>query len=86
VVGKSLYVSSKEYANLVSHVTAAHPEYAELTEGDVRNTVLIKNSFYNQKVRTYWGWLDWIIGDLLPFSCCEKPKTRPHSKVPPISS
>lgn len=42
---------------------------------------MINESFYSEKVKSYWAWLDWVIGDLLPFSFVEKERTRKHSKV-----
>jgi hypothetical protein len=47
--------------------------------------MLIEEVFCPSKVITLWGWLDWVIGDLLPSSSVEKQRVRHHSKSLSIS-
>lgn len=79
------FQSCKGYTNLQAHIIAAHPEYVSLTNDTKKNQMLIEEAFCPSKVRTLWGWLDWVIGDLLPFSFVEKQRVRRHSKLPSIS-
>jgi hypothetical protein len=79
------YMSNKGYTNLQSHIVASHPDYINLGHDLERNQRLLMESFYPKKVRTYWGWLDWVIGDLLPFRFVEKERARIHSNLDNIS-
>jgi hypothetical protein len=79
------YKSSRSYTNLQAHIVSAHPEHASLTSNSKSNQRLIEDCFYSLKVKSYYGWLDWVIGDLLPFSFVEKKRVRNHCKLLPIS-
>jgi hypothetical protein len=82
-IGK--YKSSREYTNLQTHIISAHPEYASLMDNTKRNQRLLEDCFYPAKVKSYWTWLDWVIGEFLPFSFVENKQTRNQCNISPIS-
>ena len=82
---KGKYKSSSGYTNLQAHIVGSHPECLKLTGNLKDDQRLIADCFYSKKVKSYWGWLDWVIGDLLPFSFVEKSRVRENSKFEPIS-
>jgi hypothetical protein len=76
------YKSSRVYTNLHAEIISAHLEYASLTDNTKRNQRLLEDCFYPAKVKSYWTWLDWVIGE---FSFVEKEQTRNQCKVSRIS-
>lgn len=73
------------YENLMSHVRTAHPDYQELLKnGASVSEDQISFYFASKKSNSYYGWLDLIINELLPFSFVEKPIARKHIKHDPI--
>lgn len=80
---KGDFKSSKGYTNLQNHIESAHKDYID---SDVSSEQQILTSFmYTSKVKTYWGWLDWVIGDLHPFSYVERQRNYTHGGLPRMS-
>lgn len=78
--------AGSSYANLVSHVRSAHPDYAELLSSDRNITQTQIDRFFNTtKAARFFGWFDLIINALLPFSFVEKKVVREHVKHDPMS-
>ena len=79
------YKTSRGYTNLQAHNISSHPEYTLLTDDSTTNQQLISDCFYSPKAKSSnWGWLDWVIGDLLPFSFVEKNRARHNCRLSPI--
>lgn len=69
------------YENLMSHIRSQHPTYKELFKCglDVSQEQLDRY-FLSEKSQAYFGWMDLIINELLPFSFVERPIARKHVK------
>ena len=71
--------SGSSYANLVSHVRFAHPDFEELLCADPNETKnRIHQFFSNSKATVMCGWVRFIIVFLLPFSYVENNEVREH--------
>ena len=67
------------YQNLISHVQAPHPDYFEkLCAGNDLDQSKMKNYFLTAKSSHIYGWIDFIVSGLLPFSFVEKHSIRKH--------
>ena len=78
--------AGSSYQNLVSHVQSAHPDYLDVLSSD--ETVAqaqIDKYFQTSKAGNLFGWIDFIVNALLPFSFVEKPIIRDHVKYKPTS-
>src|SRR5689334_6400795 len=85
------------WGNLEGHVTRKHPEYLQemLDARDKRlwipesciiahETQLSMTSFCPPGVEKVYGWLDWILSSLHPFSFVTDEKTRLYTSLPSI--
>lgn len=74
------------YSNLVSHITTAHKDYELIVSSDTDHTQRsIDAYFQSKKADNYFGWYDFIINALLPFSFVQKPIIRDHVKYMPMA-
>jgi hypothetical protein len=60
-----------EDTTLQNHIVSAHLDYTKLTNNKTQNQLLISEHLYPVHVQNYWGWLDWVIGDLMQFEFVE---------------
>lgn len=69
------------YANLISHVRTAHPDYRQMITPDgVMKQTEIEKFFHTSKARHLHGWLNLIIHGLLPFSTVQNKVFRENVK------
>ena len=78
--------TGSSYANLISHVRTAHPEYKELVNVEYSETQRKMQEFIGTtKAGNIYGWFDLIINRLLSFSIIENRLFRQHVEHKPIS-
>ena len=81
--------AGKGYTNLWTHVSDHHKDYknemAISAMNNNNNNNTLNNFLLPLKEKNIYDWLDWIIGEGLPFITVEKPLTRKYSKLDPIS-
>lgn len=71
------------YTNLLSHIKDQHPNFKE--EMLVANKK--SSSFFHsvdKKSANIYGWMEWIVEDMLPLSFVDRPLTRKYSTLEPI--
>lgn len=75
------------FSNLFSHVTGHHPNYQKemAASGSLSGGNRSLDFFLPSKYKNIYSWLDWIIGEGLPFHTVEKVLTKKYSKLEPIS-
>jgi hypothetical protein len=77
----------KGYANLVSHVTTMHKEdcaqkvKAFMGSAAVNGAMDIFVRRSNEKAKTIFGWMDWIVQENLPLAVCENRNFRKRSNL-----
>jgi hypothetical protein len=71
------------WSNLMDHLTRAHSD--TLGDAKKKETGPIVH-FFPKKNTNLFGWVQWIVSDLLPFSFCERPMTRKFTRLSPIST
>ena len=73
----------KGLTNLISHIKNDHKDWEEVMNG--KNKVGPQSLFVNRKGSMIFNWLEWVITDNHSFSFVEKPLTKKHTKLEPIS-
>ncbi len=74
------------FSNLFSHVNGNHPNYQkEMAAYGSPSVNQILNFFLPAKYKNIYSWLDWVIGEGLPFHTVEKVLTKKYSKLEPVS-
>ncbi len=78
------------YTNLTSHVRDKHVQYFRKLQAEIGQSSNLSESkpvsiFYSKRTLQLRGWVDLVIGALLPFSVVESPAYRKHIKHEPIS-
>ena len=89
-----VFSKQKGYTNAASHVQRRHKQYSQDIKIAIESLLSSKNAtldkFFTKKVSekalNYYGWLEWIVNQNLPFSFCEKPLTKRYTKLEPIST
>lgn len=77
---------SSSYGDLLSHIRKAHYNHEDLLKGEkLVSEEQISHFFTSKKSKSYYGWLDLLINELLPFPFVAKPIARSHIKYKPIS-
>ena len=78
--------AGSSYANLLSHVYSAHPNYTELIgdDGSLRQCKM-KQFFTKTNIGTSYRWLNLVITGLLPFSTVKKKAFRGNIRHDTIS-
>lgn len=69
------------WSNLMDHISRQHHdtlEEAKKKSGQISH-------FFTKKDSNLFGWVDWIVSDLLPFSFCERPAARKYTRLSPIA-
>ncbi len=69
------------FTNLFTHVTDHHKNY-KIEMSSPQNT--LEHFLLPAKEQNIYGWLDWIVGEGLPFSTVEKALTRKYTTLEPI--
>ena len=73
------------WMNLITHIQQQHKDKIENTSKVELHQSLINGKFLpSNKATNIYGWLDWITGNLLPFSFVEDERTRRNAKLEPI--
>ena len=84
--GKKRKRSNKSYENLLSHIRSAHKGYEKLMVGDLTQQQTQISSFFNSDVaQNYFGWFNYIINGLKPFSDVESAVVRESMRFKPMS-
>ena len=84
--GKKRKRSNKSYENLLSHIRSAHKGYEKLMVGDLTQQQTQISSFFNSDVaQNYFGWFNYIINGLKPFSDVESAVVRESMHFKPMS-
>lgn len=77
--GKKRKKCATSYSNLLSHVLAAHLDHFDLPTHDTFSSQeCVDNHFKTTKTFRVFGWLEYIIKGLLPFSYVQKPVIKKH--------
>ncbi|KAG3086941.1 hypothetical protein PI125_g18801 [Phytophthora idaei] len=64
------------YSNLMQHVRREHPDYeAVMLTASTAETGSLLN-YVRRSALNVFGWLDWIIKNVLPLHFCENPAAR----------
>eukprot|EP00171_Calliarthron_tuberculosum_P003101 IDg3101t1 len=78
--------SGTSYSNMLSHVQSSHADaYQRVLTGERVSQSQLDGYFSTTKSGHLYGWLDFIINGLLPFSFVEKRLIRKHVKHDPPS-
>ena len=73
------------YQNLIEYITRLHPDWKELMSETEKGSKSKLTSFIDTKSSNIYSWIDWIVGENLPFNFCEKECTRKYTKLKSIS-
>ena len=73
------------YQNLIEHITRSHPDWKELMSETEKGSKSKLTSYIDTKSSNIYSWIDWIVGENLPFNFCEKECTRKYTKLKSIS-
>ena len=81
-------VTANGYSNLRSHLAVCIPNFQAIYDArdlvpvgpDIRQFVKVDKKSFN-----IFKWIEWVVEDNLPFSFCEKKRTRENSSRDPIS-
>lgn len=65
---------------MTSNIKSAHPEYVKYIAKDGVSQLQVDQLFCSAKAHKYFGWLDCIVKNLLPFSFVEREAIRTHVK------
>ena len=83
--GERRQKAARSYANLISRLKLARPNYQELLEAASLTSLLkIQDSFRISKSRNHFDRFDPDISNLVPLSTVEKPVFSSHVKQDPI--
>jgi hypothetical protein len=79
------------YSNLIKHLTAQHRDYGTIyarekneAAGKVGGIMKYLKKQASAKAENIWAWIDWVVGDNLPFEFVESPRARANSKLEAI--
>lgn len=81
--GKGIKQKGSGYTNLCNHIRGSHSNL--LTTTTSSTCKMPEDLFYSMKTRNIFGWLCFIMLNLLPFSNVEKASIRDHVRYSPIS-
>lgn len=73
----------KGLTNLISHIKNDHKDWEEVMNSKKKDQP--QSLFVNRKGSNVFNWIEWVIMDNHSFSFVEKPLTKKHSKLEPIS-
>jgi hypothetical protein len=73
----------KGLTNLISHIKNDHKDWEEVMNSKKKEHP--QSLFVNRKGSNIFNWMEWVIMDNHSFSFVEKPLTKKHTKLEPIS-
>lgn len=78
--GNILNKTGSGYTNMCNHIRAVHEHaiFDPQNKATLNGTPNLDAIFYHPSAIQYHGWLSYIIDNLLPFSCVERPTIREH--------
>ena len=76
------------WSNLFNHIKAQHPEWKDRANQGMQTLQFPKKEpiSVTSSVENMYGWIDWVVGDLRPFSFVEEERTRRYTNLKPVCS